>query len=217
MRMPLVTKEEAVAAGQTRYFTGLPCQHGHVAERIVSSGRCHECHRLRKQQLRADTPEKYRAKSREKYQANPRQFRSYRKNYYARCPEIERERRKEYYHNNREIEVRRNQNWKAANKARVRDTQRRWYEANFDKVLATNSSRRAGVDRASPSWVDKKQIEVIYKKCKQLSEATGIKHHVDHIVPLKNKIVCGLHVPWNLQIIPAEDNLKKRNKFSHDQ
>lgn len=213
MSPPLITREEAVAAGQARYFTGLPCQHGHVAERFVSSGRCHECHRLRKQQLRADTPEKYRAKSRQKYQVDPGRFRAYRKNYYNKVSEIERERRRDYYCGNKELEIQRNRNWKAANKVRVQHSQQLWRTKNHAKVLATNSRRRAGIDQASPAWVDKKQIEAIYKECKKLSDTTGIKHHVDHIVPLKNKRVCGLHVPWNLQIIPAEINLKKHNKF----
>lgn len=216
MSLPLITREEAVVMGQARYFTGLPCQHGHVAERFVSNGRCHECHRLRKQQLRACAPDKYRAKSRQKYQIEAARFRTYRKNYYNRASEIERERRKDYYHSNKELEIQRNQNWKAANKVRVKIAQQLWRKENHAKVLAANSKRRAGINQAAPSWVDKAQLEAIYKKCKQLSKDTGIKHHVDHIVPLKNKRVCGLHVPWNLQIIPAEVNLRKHNKFNHE-
>ena len=57
---------------------------------------------------------------------------------------------------------------------------------------------------------DKKNI---YKKCKELNESTGILHHVDHILPLVNPNVCGLHVPWNLQIITATENMKKGNRL----
>lgn len=58
-----------------------------------------------------------------------------------------------------------------------------------------------------------KEIQEIYKTCSDIQAATGIKHNVDHIIPVLNKDVCGLHVPWNLQILPQLQNIKKTNKF----
>jgi hypothetical protein len=58
---------------------------------------------------------------------------------------------------------------------------------------------------ATPKWVDTQLIVDIYMNC-----PTGM--HVDHIVPVGGKDVCGLHVPWNLQYLPAEENMKKGNK-----
>jgi hypothetical protein len=67
--------------------------------------------------------------------------------------------------------------------------------------------------KATPSWGDFDKIKQIYLEAVRLTETTGIKYEVDHIVPLTNKLVCGLHVEYNLQIIPFNENRKKSNKF----
>lgn len=102
---------------------------------------------------------------------------------------------------------------------------------NIDKVLAysktykvprhiknaKNAEREALKIKATPPWLtieQKAEILELYKLAKELQWLNnGEKLHVDHIVPLKSKKVCGLHVPWNLQIIPASWNIKKNNKF----
>ena len=58
------------------------------------------------------------------------------------------------------------------------------------------------------------EIKVIYNRANLIKKFTGESWHVDHIVPLKGKKVSGLHVPWNLQLLPAAENLAKSNKFS---
>ena len=92
-----------------------------------------------------------------------------------------------------------------------------WRKEYKHKMCAYAGQRRAFLIDATPSWADKKKIESIYEKAAMLNKLhPGIKHEVDHIVPLKNKFVCGLHTHDNMQIITAVENRAKRNKFFID-
>ncbi len=132
--------------------------------------------------------------------------------------------------------------WRAANKDKIRENDKKWREANPEKVKAwakrryrkdeaiarakkwkarnpgavnaNTASRRAQKKSATPQWADPKAIEAIYKEARRLSEETGTPHEVDHIIPLQHELVCGLHVPENLQILSRSENAKKSNTFS---
>ena len=84
------------------------------------------------------------------------------------------------------------------------------------QILARNRTRELSKLQRTPPWLTKAQHEEmadIYKQAKELEAIFfNRKFHVDHIVPLQGKDVCGLHVPWNLQILTAEENLAKSNK-----
>jgi len=69
--------------------------------------------------------------------------------------------------------------------------------------------RRQREARATPPWVDRSAVRAIYKKAKRLSKSTGEQYVVDHIVPLDGKLVCGLHVPWNLRVVHWLENARK--------
>ena len=66
--------------------------------------------------------------------------------------------------------------------------------------------------RSTPLWVDPEHIRLLYRESRAMTRATGVQHHLDHIVPRNGKNVSGLTVPWNLQIIPAKQNIFKSNK-----
>jgi hypothetical protein len=64
-----------------------------------------------------------------------------------------------------------------------------------------------------PVWANRKVIANLYREARRLTKETGLVHSVDHIVPVKNKLVCGLHVEANLRVIPQAENLAKGNRW----
>jgi hypothetical protein len=63
--------------------------------------------------------------------------------------------------------------------------------------------------QATPAWANRSAIQAIYREAARITKETGVPHHVDHIVPLRGKDVCGLHVENNLQILTAIENSRK--------
>jgi hypothetical protein len=83
------------------------------------------------------------------------------------------------------------------------------YIANKPYYRAKRALYRAAKILATPRWLTtehKKELARIYRDCPK-------GYHVDHIHPLNSKVVCGLHVPWNLQYLPASENRQKSNKL----
>ena len=118
-----------------------------------------------------------------------------------------RQRASDWYYNNRSKEE-----FIKVSKQRLKD----WRSRNLDKHAAKENKRRALKLRAMPKWLSEEQLKAItteYALSKWCSEVMGTKYHVDHIVPLKGKQVCGLHVPWNLRVIPAKENIIKGNRY----
>ena len=90
---------------------------------------------------------------------------------------------------------------------------------NPEKYEALKRKYKANKLQRIPPWLSNSQfcdIEIYYKKARKLSKLTGVQHHVDHIIPLLGKNVCGLHVPWNLQILTASQNCSKSNRVYDD-
>ena len=87
-----------------------------------------------------------------------------------------------------------------------------WKGRNPAQVLESTQRRRARKLNATPAWSDPKACAAVYELAKYLTELTGVEHHVDHIVPLRSPLVCGLHVPANLDVVHASDNMAKGNR-----
>lgn len=111
----------------------------------------------------------------------------------------------------------RNRQYRQANAERIGEKDRAkaadFRLNNPGKKKAYNIARKQGQKNATPPWADMHKINAIYAEARRLTELDGVERHVDHQVPLKHPLVCGLHVEYNLGILTAAENLAKHNQF----
>ena len=98
----------------------------------------------------------------------------------------------------------------------VRKTKREYKARNPVKTLIDVRERQARKLNATPAWANQFFIEEAYELARLRTQLTGIEWQVDHIVPLRHPRVQGLHVEFNLQVIPAKVNQKKGNRYWPD-
>lgn len=193
--MEVILRKAAIERGLTRYFTGKPCPHGHVAERLSKSGMCVECNNARKLA---------------RYHANRAHCRALNREWMARNRDRVAERNARHAAANADrisqymAEYRRNK------AAEISAASERWRKANGHKKRQYQAKRRAIAIQATPAWADVQTIADFY------AEAEYFGYQIDHIVPLQSSLVCGLHVEHNLQAIPAKENAAKGNRYWPD-
>lgn len=110
--------------------------------------------------------------------------------------------------------------WENNNLEYVTEKKRLWKESNKCLIASYSANYKARKIQAIPIWAkdqtSKEFISSVYAQAKSLSESTGIKYAVDHIVPLRSEIVCGLHCPDNLRVITFSENSSKSNRYWPD-
>lgn len=166
-----LAKKLAKESGKTRYFTGIPCKHGHIAERMVNNRACVDCQKKAK-------------------------LKNYAKSDVTKSSQAMRSRR-----------------WYLENKDKADAASKKWAEKHPEAVNARFAKRRATVRNRIPKWANIEKIKEFYKTAKDMESSTGIKYHVDHIIPLQGENVSGLHVETNLQIIDSFSNWSKGNRL----
>ncbi len=98
------------------------------------------------------------------------------------------------------------------NPERMRALHQKYRKKYAAAYTERHMARQAHIKKAMPSWADRKAIRDIYAASSARTKSEGIQYHVDHIIPLKGKNVCGLHVHYNLQVLEASENIRKYNR-----
>ena len=142
------------------------------------------------------------------------------KYYKSRCKSCTKEDLAPYLLANKEYIANRLQAYKEKHKDTIlkngREYQNTYRKEKKYKVNALNRLRKYQKMQRTPSWLtldDKWFMEEVYHLAQLRTKMLGFEWHVDHIIPIKATNVSGLHVPNNLRVIPAKENLSKNNKF----
>lgn len=133
----------------------------------------------------------------------------------AANPEKVKAAKQKYVEKNKEACRARAAAWMEKNKERMKEIRRAWIEKNRHKAQAMVRKRQAAKIQRTPKWLSKDDLwllEEAYELAARRSKLFGFQWDVDHIVPLQGSIVSGLHVPWNVQVIPAIINSRKGAK-----
>ena len=132
--------------------------------------------------------------------------------YRSQCKNCTRKLSKNYYLNNKEkVQVR-----KLRTKNQIKESSRIYYRKNKAKIAHNTRKRQALKLSATPTWLTEQHLNEIlmfYELAKEISILTEEPYEVDHIIPLQGENACGLHVPWNLQILSRSENRKKSNRL----
>jgi len=152
------------------------------------------------------------AVSREKYKANPEPKRLKNLTWNKANPEVLRQ----WEMDNPEKVSAKGKAWYARNRERHLANGRRRRAENPELNAMYRAKRRAAKIQRTPLWLteqDRKSIAYMYCWARAMQVLTGVAHHVDHIYPLQGEFVSGLHVPGNLQVLTAYENISKKNTY----
>jgi hypothetical protein len=207
-----MSRKQAQELGLKTYFTGKPCKYGHIDVRRVDGG-CYTCTLEQQRERYRQNPEKYLEKNKKWREENMEKYVASDLTYRQKNRDRAKARAKNWYRANKRRALKAAKDWAQRNKETVIEAKKRYAAKNPEKAIYAAQRRQKRIVQATPPWVDHDEIYKFYWQAKTKTEVFGFKFHVDHIVPLQNPLVCGLHVSHNLQVIPAEDNLRKSNRF----
>ena len=201
-----MTQHEARLAGKTRYFGAVCIKHLDAqGERGTAGGACVKCSLEAVQRYHAKHPDRRKAQSAKHNSKNPVQR--------SVAHKVWREA-------NVEHDALRKQQYRIANSEKVKAAYKQYYEANYPRMLAKRNKQHADKLKRTPAWLTDDEywmIEQAYELASLRTKMFGVPWHVDHVLPLRGKMVSGLHTPYNMRVILGVENLRKGNRVQHGQ
>ena len=195
-----------------------------------------QCNTQYQAQYRKKNKERISQRKAQYYEENKEHFAQYRQENKERISQYG----AQYYEENKERINQRNAQWRQENKEHTLQYATQYYQQNKERVSrrkaqyrkenpekgrAHCAKRRASKRNATPPWFNsehKQQCDALHAEAIRLEREKGVQYHVDHIYPLLGKTVvdgkyqhtsCGLHVPWNMEVLPGPDNCSKNCKM----
>ena len=207
MRKPLTDEQKAKRKAKKRLY--YEAHKAHVIAKTTENQKKNAV--ARKAYMAA-----YRAKNKKKLAEDNAKWRAenaeHMSAYKEKRKDIIREQRREWNKNNKDKVL----IWREVNRDKLRGYCKKWSMNNPDKVNAKTGRRNAARARATPAWANGHILSEAYSLAQLRLAATGVVHHVDHIVPLRSKLVCGLHCEFNVRVIPGIENVAKGNRHWPD-
>ena len=201
------TRQEAKALGLPICYGSACAKHPELEGLRRVSGACVECSKEHLRSSRASNPERTKSQKRKdhlKMMAKPEMVQKKRKRDF------------QYRKENRDSCRAAIVAWSVKNPEKVKLYAKKTKSLNSGRTLAHTVKRRLAKINRTPKWLttdDHWMIEQAYELAAQRTKMFGFAWHVDHILPLQGRLVSGFHTPYNLQVIPGVDNLRKSNKF----
>jgi len=181
--MEIILQAKARERGLIKYYTGESCPKGHLSPRYVSSRECVMCLKIKHKENRESKIEHYKMVSRAWKKNNPTK--------------------------NKQI----TEEWRKDNYTHIQDYSKEYGKTHQAERTAIQNARYAKQKKTTAAWANKTDIDAIYAEANRLTKLAGIKYSIDHIIPQTGKFVTGLHVEYNLQIMPKNKNTSKYNKY----
>jgi len=169
-------------------------------------------------QYRQENKEKIREYKKQYYHENRERILEYSRQLYQENRERRSENNKQYYQENRGRILKKVKQYRQENKEKIREYKKQYRQENRDYYLECSRRYVALKRSAIPEHllnckVERQRLVDIYALRQRISDATGIEYHVDHMWPLSKG---GPHWSGNLQIIPADENLSKRDSVDEE-